>query len=96
MPVPSHMNKGGDALEKLQRYQSAIERSYYKAHSELTAGRKAMVNAAKPGVSDTALLDMLLRVPDYKTNPNPMEDIDMEGDGEDFDDEEGAQRAFTG
>src|SRR5579884_627205 len=37
---------GGDALMKIQRYTSALERSYYKAHKELLAGRKT--NVAKP------------------------------------------------
>ena len=47
MQMAAAMTKyGGDALMKIQRYTSAIERSYYKAHKELLAGRKT--NVAKP------------------------------------------------
>src|SRR5579884_1032612 len=43
---------GADSLLKLQRYTSALERSYYKAHKELLAGRKTKSAEAKQTVSE--------------------------------------------
>ena len=34
------LERGGDALNRTQRYIAALERSYYKAHRELLQGRK--------------------------------------------------------
>jgi len=34
------LDRGGDALNRIQRYIAALERSYYKAHRELLQGRK--------------------------------------------------------
>src|SRR5579884_4100450 len=44
---------GGDALMKIQRYTSALERSYYKAHKALLAGRKAKAAEEKASEEKT-------------------------------------------
>jgi hypothetical protein len=76
------VGKGGDLLSKLERYASAAERSYYKAHKELmvSAAPRRKQQAAVQSRQNDALLEMFLRPPVCKTKPipAPIEDDDDE------------------
>ncbi len=52
------MSASGSPLDKLQRYQAAAERSYYKAHRELIQARKTAVQIKAKSL-DAAFLDYL-------------------------------------
>jgi hypothetical protein len=74
--------KGGDILPKLERYASAAERSYYKAHKELMAStepRRKQQAAAQSRQND-ALLETFLRPPVCKTNPIPLPPLEEDDD----------------
>jgi hypothetical protein len=76
------VGKGGDLLSKLERYASAAERSYYKAHKELmvSAAPRRKQQAAAQSRQDDALLEMFLRPPVCKTKPIPAAPIEDDDD----------------
>lgn len=55
------LKAGNNVLDKLHRYQAAAERSYYKAHRELQAGRAA--GAAKQNEANAFIVDALFNGP---------------------------------
>jgi hypothetical protein len=74
--------KGGDLLSKLERYASAAERSYYKAHKELMASAAPRKNqqAVVQSRQNDALLETFLRPPVCKTKPIPAPPIEDDDD----------------
>jgi hypothetical protein len=70
---------GGDVLSKLERYASAAERSYYKAHKELKASvlPRQKEQQAERSRSEDAMLERILRPPVFKTKPI-LESVDDE------------------
>jgi hypothetical protein len=73
---------GGDVLAKLNRYASAAERSYYKAHKELKAAilPRQKEQQAERSRSEDAMLERILRPPVFKTKPilEPVDDEELE------------------
>jgi hypothetical protein len=73
---------GGDVLAKLERYASAAERSYYKAHKELMASvtPRRKEQQAERSRSEDAMLERILRPPVCRTKPilEPIDDEELE------------------
>lgn len=72
--------EGSSALDKLQRYAANAERSYYRAHKELTAGRKN--TAAEDAQSHSAEVREIDRIiNEYVNAPIPPLRIPRPGTG---------------
>lgn len=73
---------GGDVLARLERYASAAERSYYKAHKELMASvlPRRKEQQAERSRSEDAMLERILRPPVFRTKPilESIEDEELE------------------
>lgn len=69
----SDLEIGATALNKVEQLIAAAERSYYRAHRELVAAQRARIQAAAPPeakaiANDSALLDLLLQIPERATS----------------------------
>jgi hypothetical protein len=70
--IAANLLKGGDrALATIQRYASAAERSYYKAHAELLKSRQLRNEAKTVETIDAAVIGRLVNAPPPRVRNEP-------------------------
>jgi hypothetical protein len=72
--IAAKLMAGGDrSLATIQRYATAAERSYYKAHTELLRSRQVRNEAKTVEDLDAAVIGRIINTPPPRRNePNPV------------------------